>query len=151
MELAGNSTAATSAVFLRQLRATHAGPLVMIRDNGPAHGGAAIRAYLDTPGLDLRLVRLPAYRPDCNPDEVIWAWAREEVTANTCLGTKAKVQERMGAFFAGLAAHGRGPVALPDAAASPGRDTARAEPRTRSSGAPCRSHLRFDLAWRRGR
>ena len=62
-----------------------------------------MRDYLATPDLALRLVRLPAYSPDFNPDEAIWAWAREEVTANTCLGTKAKVQERMAHFFAGLA------------------------------------------------
>ncbi len=102
LELEGNSTAATSATFLRQLRANHAGPLIVIWDNGAAHGGEALRTYLATPDLDLLLVRLPAYSPDFNPDEAIWAWAREEVTANTCLGTKAKVQERMGAFFAGL-------------------------------------------------
>ncbi len=104
MELSGTSSSATSATFLRQLRAHHAGPLVVIWDNGPAHGGDAIREYLATPGLDLRLVRLPAYSPDFNPDEAIWAWAREEVTANTCLGTKAAVQEQMRQFFAGLPA-----------------------------------------------
>jgi hypothetical protein len=27
----------------------------------------------------LRLVRLPAYSPDFNADEHIWAWVREEV------------------------------------------------------------------------
>ena len=48
------------------------------------------------------MVPLPAYSPDFNPDEAIWAWAREEVTANTCLGTKAAVQEKMTQFFAGL-------------------------------------------------
>jgi len=104
MELTGTSSSATSAAFLAQLRANHPGPLVVIWDNGPAHGGEAVRAYLATPDLQLRLVRLPAYSPDCNPDEAIWAWAREEVTANTCLGTKAKVQEKMAQFFAGLSA-----------------------------------------------
>jgi transposase len=104
MELTGTSSSATSAAFLRQLRAKHLGPLVVIWDNGPAHGGEAVRDYLATPDLGLRLVRLPAYSPDFNPDEAIWAWAREEVTANTCLGTKAAVQERMQRFFAGLPA-----------------------------------------------
>lgn len=102
MALAGTSTSATSAAFLTQLRERHPGPLVVIWDNGPAHGGEAVRDYLATPDLALRLVRLPAYSPDFNPDEAIWAWAREEVTANTCLGTTAKVQEKMTAFFAGL-------------------------------------------------
>jgi transposase len=102
MELTGTSSSATSAAFLRQLRANHAEPLIVIWDNGPAHGGEAVRDYLATPEQALRAIRLPAYRPDCNPDEAIWAWAREEVTANTCLGTKAQVQEKMAHFFAGL-------------------------------------------------
>jgi transposase len=104
MELAGNSTAETSAAFLKHVRAKHAGPLIVIWDNGPAHGGDPIREPLATPGRKLRLVRLPADRPDFNADEKIWGWAREEVTANICLGTKAAVQEEVGAFFAGLAA-----------------------------------------------
>ncbi len=103
MELTGTSSSATSAAFLRQLRANHPGPLIVIGDNGPAHGGEAVRDYLATPDLGLRVLRLPAYSPDFNPDEAIWAWAREEVTANTCLATKAAVQTRMQQFFAGLA------------------------------------------------
>lgn len=102
MELEGNSTAATSAAFLKQVRERHPEPLVVVWDNSPAHHGDAIRAYLSTPNVRLRLVNLPAYSPDFNGDEAIWDWARDEVTANTCLGTKAKVQEQMGGFFAGL-------------------------------------------------
>jgi len=102
LALEGTSASATSAAFLKQLRANHPGPLLVIWDNGPAHGGEAVREYLATPGNALRVLRLPAYSPDFNADEAIWAWAREEVTANTCLGTTAKVQEKMGAFFAGL-------------------------------------------------
>jgi hypothetical protein len=62
MELDGNSCAETSVAFLRQLRAKHAEPLIIIWDNGPAHGGEALRAYLATPDLRLRLVRLPTAR-----------------------------------------------------------------------------------------
>jgi transposase len=103
MELAGNSTAATSVAFLRQLRAAHAGPLIVIWDNGAAHGGEELRAYLTTPDLGLRLVRLPAYSPDYNAVEHLWAWAREEETANTCFGTAAAVRAAVGPFFANLA------------------------------------------------
>jgi transposase len=102
MELHATSSSATSAAFLQQLRAHHPAPLIVIWDNGPAHGGEAVRAYLATPELDLRLIRLPAYSPDFNADEAIWAWAREEVTANTCLGTKTTVQAHLTPFFAGL-------------------------------------------------
>ena len=99
MEPEGNCTAETSAAFLRQLRGNHSEPLIVIWDNGPAHRGEAIREFLTTPDLRLRLVPLPGYSPDFNADEVIWDWAREEVTANSCLGTKAKVQEKMETFF----------------------------------------------------
>jgi transposase len=62
-----------------------------------------LRAYLRTPELRLRLVRLPAYSPDFNAAEHIWAWVREDVTANTCFGTAANVRAHVDPFFAGLA------------------------------------------------
>ena len=83
----------------------------MIWDNSPAHRGDALRAYLTTPGLNLCLVNpvsstgqaLPSYSPDFNADEAVWGWVRQEVTANLCLGTRAKVQEKVGNFFIQLA------------------------------------------------
>jgi DDE superfamily endonuclease/Winged helix-turn helix len=102
MELDGNRCAETSGAFLQQLRAHHPEPLIVIWDHGPAHGGAPLRAYLTTPDLGLRLVRLPAYSPDFNPDEAIWGWIRDEVTANTGFGTKVKVQQHVGQFFRDL-------------------------------------------------
>ena len=111
MELEGNSNAGTSETFLRQLRERHFGPLNVIWDNAPAHRGEALREYLRTPCLGLRLVNpvsrtgqaLPGYSPDFNGDEAIWGWASEEATGNLCLGSRAKVQERVGSFLAGLA------------------------------------------------
>jgi transposase len=96
MELDGHSCAETSVTFLLLLSANHAEPLIVICDNGPAHGGDALRAYLATSDVRLRLVRLPAYSPDFNPHEAIWGWIRDEVTANTCFGTRAKVQQHVG-------------------------------------------------------
>ena len=54
----------------------------VIWDNAPAHRGEAVREYLRTPGLGLRLVNLPGYSPDFNADEAVWGWAREEATGN---------------------------------------------------------------------
>ena len=102
MEVEGNCTAVTSAAFPRQLRDGHPEALVVFWDNGPAHRGEPIRTYLTTPDLRLRLVNLPGYSPDDNADEPIWDWVREEVTANTCWDTKAKVREKVGAYFAEL-------------------------------------------------
>ena len=49
MGLEGNSNAATSAAFLRQLRARFDEPLTVVWDNSPAHRGDALRAHLATP------------------------------------------------------------------------------------------------------
>jgi transposase len=103
MALTEHCTAATSVAFLRQLRQQHREPLIVIWDNSPAHRGPALRGYLTTPNLNLCLVALPSYSPDFNPDEAIWDWAREEVTANTCFGLAAKVRAALDAFFVGLA------------------------------------------------
>ena len=103
MELEGNSNSGTSAAFLDRLRQRHSGPLGVIWDNAPAHRGEAVREYLRTPGLALRLINLPGYSPDFNADEAVWGWAREEATGNLCLGTKSRVQERVGNFLAALA------------------------------------------------
>ena len=103
MELEGNSNSGTSAAFLEQLRERRSGQLNVIWDNAPAHRGEAVREYLRTPGLELRLVNLPGYSPDFNADEAIWGWVREEATGNLCLGSKAAVQQRVGSFLAGLA------------------------------------------------
>ena len=104
LPLSGHSNAETSVSFLQQLRAHHPTPLVVFWDNAPAHGGDPLRDYLTTPDLCLRLVRLPAYSPDFNAAEHIWAWVREEVTANTCFGTAANVRAHVDPFLAGLAA-----------------------------------------------
>jgi len=36
--------------------------------------------------------------------EAMWRWIREEVTANTCFGTKAKVREHIDHFFSTVTA-----------------------------------------------
>ncbi len=69
MPVEGNTNAETSVTFLQLLREKCSGPLIVIWDNGPAHHGDAMRAYLTTPDLKLRLVALPGYSPDFNPDE----------------------------------------------------------------------------------
>ncbi len=103
MDLEGNSNSRTSVAFLEQLRGRHSGRLNVIWDNAPAHRGEALRRYLRTPELNLKLVNLPGYSPDFNADEAIWGWARAEATGNMCLGTREAVQERVANFLAGLA------------------------------------------------
>lgn len=102
VQIAGTSTAKTSVAFLEALREEFPGELIVIWDNGPAHHGDALRAYLHTPDLQLRLIALPAYSPDYNPAEELWKWLREDVTANTCFGTAANVAAAIWDFLLGL-------------------------------------------------
>ena len=99
MPVMGNCNAETSVAFLRQLRSAHTAPLIIIWDNSPVHRGAAMRTYLTTPELELMLVALPPYSSDFNADEAIWGWARDDVTANHCFDTAAKVQDALEPFF----------------------------------------------------
>ena len=146
MELEGNSNSGTSAAFLGQLRERHSGRLNVIWDNAPAHRGEAVREYLRTPGLNLRLFNLPGYSPDFNADEAVWGWAREEATGNLCLGTKVKVQERVGSFLVGLANRERGgKTPLPHRLAIKGQRPAAGLPLQLSTPRTCTSHLGFGL------
>jgi transposase len=103
LPLEGNSSAETSVTFLQHLRGRHTTELIIYWDNAPAHGGEALRTYLATSDLRLSLRRLPAYSPDFNADEHIWAWVRADITANTCFGAAATVRAHVDPFFAGLA------------------------------------------------
>lgn len=98
----GTTSAATSVRFLQGLREDCSGELIVIWDNGPAHHGDALREYLKTPNLQLRLVALPAYSPDYNPAAAIGKWVREGVTADTCFGTAAATFAAVTAFLEGL-------------------------------------------------
>jgi transposase len=51
----------------------------------------------------VKLVALPGYSPDFNPDEAVWDWIHEDVTANTCFVKTANVPKKVDDFFAALA------------------------------------------------
>ena len=86
----------------RALRDDYSGELIVIWDNAPVHHGPALREYLATPHFQLCLIALPAYSPDYNPAEELWKWLRDDVTANTCFGTGAKVAAAVWDFLLGL-------------------------------------------------
>jgi transposase len=64
--------------FLRQLLKSVRGPIVVVWDNIKTRGGASIRDFCRrVPRLHLE--RFPAYAPELNPDEGIWAQAKCEL------------------------------------------------------------------------
>ena len=146
MELEGNSNSETSSAFLRQLRERHAGPLNVIWDNAPAHRGEAVREYLRTPGLSLRLMNLPGYSPDFNADEAVLGLGeggghRKPVLGNQDSGAREgrKLPPRA------VQQEGRSQAPLPNRPAIKGRKATARPPAQLPTPPKCTSHLGFGL------
>ena len=92
MELEGNSNSGTSVAFLTKLKEKHPGPLRVIWDNAPAHRGEAVREYLRTPELELRLVNLRATARTSTPARLSGAGRERRPLAICAWGSRAAVQ-----------------------------------------------------------
>lgn len=73
--------------FLRHLRRHVPGPVVLIWDGLKAHHSAETRTWTAQQQSWLTLERLPAYAPELNPVEGLWAWLKGTCIANVCLDT----------------------------------------------------------------
>jgi transposase len=63
-------------VYLRHLKAHLGGPLTVLWDGSQVHDRSrAVRAYL-AEHPEIVTERLPAYAPELNPDELVWAWTK---------------------------------------------------------------------------
>src|SRR5262249_2936549 len=62
--------------YLRRLKAQVGGPLTILWDGSVVHDRSTlVQAFLaDHP--EIQTVRLPAYAPELNPDELVWAWTK---------------------------------------------------------------------------
>lgn len=70
--------------FLRHLRRHVSGPVLLLWDGLHAHRSLETRAYLEAERVWLTVHRLPAYAPELNPVEGMWAWCKGTVAANLC-------------------------------------------------------------------
>jgi transposase len=62
--------------YLRHLKAQVQGPLTVLWDGSRIHDRSLlVRAFL-AQHPEIRTERLPAYAPDLNPDELVWAWTK---------------------------------------------------------------------------
>lgn len=71
-----NLTHVEVTIFLRHLLRHLRGHVVLVWDRGPIHRGRAITA-LCRRHRRLHLVDLPAYAPELNPDEGVWAYTKQ--------------------------------------------------------------------------
>jgi transposase len=62
--------------FLRHLQAHVGGPLTVLWDGSRVHDRSrAVQAFLAA-HPEIQTERLPAYAPELNPDELVWAWTK---------------------------------------------------------------------------
>jgi transposase len=110
----GNTNAATFIDFCKRLLHDTAGPVYLIVDGHPAHRATATKEFAVSTEGRLRLISLPGYSPELNPDEWVWKNVKHDrigktgVTSKEDLKSKAigalrRLQKRPGlvrAFFA---------------------------------------------------
>lgn len=69
--------------FLDQAHERLQAPIVLVWDNLNTHVSRRMRALIATRAW-LTVIRLPAYAPDLNPTEGVWAWMKRGIT-NTAI------------------------------------------------------------------
>jgi transposase len=79
--------------FLKQLRAHLKRKLLIIWDGLPAHRSHLVRDYVDATRGAIQLERLPAYAPELNPVEYLWAHWKQHELANFCAKDFAELSQ----------------------------------------------------------
>ena len=70
--------------FLKALRSQLKRKLLIVWDGAAQHKSRIVRQYLDSTHGALQMALLPAYAPDLNPVEYLWAWLKRHALANFC-------------------------------------------------------------------
>lgn len=73
--------------FLKALARTAHHKLLIVWDGLPAHRSRVVRDYVDSLEGRIQPEFLPAYAPELNPVEYLWAWMKKHAMANFCPDT----------------------------------------------------------------
>jgi transposase len=88
--------------FLKHLLSHVQGNVILIWDGASIHRGEAVKSFLATKlGKRLRLIRLPPYAPELNPDECVWGWLKRRL-GNVCCQTIESLEEELVRAIAAL-------------------------------------------------
>jgi transposase len=77
--------------FLGALKRQIKRPLLIIWDGVMTHRSGKVKAWLEGLEGQIAIARLPAYAPELNPVEAIWAYLKKHQIANLCLNTIGEV------------------------------------------------------------
>lgn len=80
--------------FLQALVRHLRGPLLLIWDRLPAHRSALVREFIALSDGHIEVEHLPAYAPELNPVEYIWAYWKQHELPNVCPKEYWELDER---------------------------------------------------------
>jgi transposase len=78
--------------FLKALRTQLKRKLLIVWDGPAQHKSRVVREYLDGTKGALQMALLPAYAPELNPVEYLWAWLKRRALANFCPKSLAELK-----------------------------------------------------------
>ncbi len=80
--------------FLKHLRRHIRGEIVVVWDRLNAHRSVLVRDWVETQPR-IQIAFLPAYAPELNPVEGLWAWGKGKLLANVCEDTLEPMVRRV--------------------------------------------------------
>jgi transposase len=75
----GTVTAVVFREFLKRLMAGAKQPIFLVVDGHPIHKAKLVKDYVEQQQGQLKLVYLPPYSPQLNPDEQVWGYVKSRV------------------------------------------------------------------------
>jgi len=75
----GTVTADVFREFLKRLLMGSDQPMILVVDGHPVHKSKKVKEFVEAQEGKLKLVILPPYSPQLNPDEQVWAWVKPQV------------------------------------------------------------------------
>jgi transposase len=80
--------------FLKSLRQSAGKPILVIVDGGSYHKSMVVKEFLKSEGgkLGIRVILLPPYSPELNPDEQVWNQAKRRI-GKMSINTKKTLRE----------------------------------------------------------
>jgi transposase len=89
--------------FLQHILRHVAGKLLVVWDGAPIHRGKAVKRFLADGGATrMKLLSLPSYAPDLNPDAGVWRWLKRVALGNGCCEPLAELRYELRLAFARL-------------------------------------------------
>jgi transposase len=83
-------------VFLRHILRHVEGKVLVVWDGAAIHRCHEVKRFLaEGAAHRLKLLRLPAYAPDLNPDEGVWRWLKRVALGNVCCDTLDELRDEL--------------------------------------------------------